>query len=222
MRFLRSLSFAALLALPACVATPQPNPPLLDPDRLASGTTRGSFNDLVGGVGAIDPPEATLRITPLDATRDPVLVTPRADGSFEVALEWGRHRLQPQLDGARGPIVDITLDAGLVVLAPRPACLRAPLEQGLPDTPIGATGEASVELANDCAGEVLIEQALLRGPSRFEVLDAPARIAPGAVASVRVRFAPDADRIEEEVLRLDVREGALEQRFVTLFGAGTR
>jgi hypothetical protein len=213
---------AAVLALTACVGTPQPNPPALDGDRLAAGNQRGSAIDIVGAPGAVQPPEATVWVTPLDTTADPVEVAPQSDGSFLVGVERGTHRLAPRLGDARGEGVDVEADVGLSIVRPAATCLIVPREVEATSTSLGGASELAVTIANDCAVDVDVVSATMRRASDFEIVEAPTRILAGTSGLVRVRFAPSAEGLREEIALVQVSGPADERRAVTLYGVATR
>lgn len=218
---LSSLIIAALV-LAGCVGTPQPNPPSIDGARLGAGTQRGTMIDIVGAVGAVEPAGATVRVTPLDSIEDPRDVLVAEDGSFSVTVERGVHRLEPRLDDRRGPVVDVAVDLGLAIVRPLSPCFEVPEVQEAAATRVGEASELEVVLVNGCASEALLAGAAMRRASDFEVVEAPARIEPGARSSVRVRFTPSAEGTREEVLLVEVSGPAVERRAVSLLGLGAR
>ncbi len=204
----------------ACIGTPQPDPPNVDPDRLFTTGERGTSVLLVGGAGAVEPAGASLRIANLE-TGDPVVaVAVGEDGAFSAVVEIlgsDELRLWAVAGEERSEPVDIVL-SDPVVRAPRPLAecfrtrpaLEAFVEEGR---------DLALELVNDCDEPLGLSRASLREPDApFSVGPAPGAIEAGGSAILVVAFAPVAAEPAEAILIVEVDAPVADRRPVTLVG----
>lgn len=223
-RALLCLSFA----LSACVVSPQPSPPELEPllgdgiDLIDGGTE--DLSDLMGfeaEPGSVIPATGSVIVTNLDTDDAPSTSVVRDDGSFSIALRavpGDTIRFQVDQDGARSEPVDIAVDdvgQTSAVSEDAPSCLVIDPARfvALP----GSGAARSIVISNDCTEAVRIASPRLRrgrGPFTFSPTQ-PILIEAGDVAFVTVRVAGTADE-SEDVLLLDILEPEIARRAITL------
>lgn len=212
---------APVVLLAGCLGTPQPDPPNLDPDLLATGGERGEDVMVIGGPGAVSPGGASLHLANLETADPVVVVAVGEDGAFSALLSAtyaDELRLWAVAGGDRSEPVDVVLTEP-IGLAPRPlaACFRS--EPAL--AAVVAEGrELTVVLVNECDETVSVSRASLREPDApFTVGPAPASIEPGGRADLAVSFAPPSADPAEAILLVEVDAPEHDRRPVTLFGS---
>jgi hypothetical protein len=223
---LRMLTVLALvLGLPACLGTPQPDPPNIDPSHLFGYGTDGPPTVLIQGeAGAVQPADVVLRIWSLDREEPAVDVTPAADGSFSVEVPGeigGEFRLQALQDEVRSLPVDVVVDGvDRVSLAPRPLadCLTASPEW---ETTIGPSGQTTIRLRNRCAEPVILSQIAIRTPVAAFAVVSPTTLEPlpaGEELPIVVEYVYAVGVPQEEILLIDVSAPVRDRRPITLIG----
>jgi hypothetical protein len=218
---------ALVLVLPACLGTPQPDPPnmVVDPSHLFGYGTDGPPTVLIQGeAGAVQPADVVLRIYSLDREEPAVDVTPAPDGSFSVEVPGeigGEFRLQALLDGDRSLPVDVVVDGvDRVSPAPRPLtdCLTVSPEW---ETTMGPGGEATIRLRNDCAEPVVLSRVAIRTPvSAFAVVSPTTleALPVGAEQPIVVEYVYAVGVPDEELLLVEVSAPVRDRRPITLRG----
>jgi len=218
---------AVLAAAGGCIATPQPNPPnivvTIDGDEVYSELTNWGGVDILGNPGAIDPPEAVLRVYDVDGSGPSVDVAVEADGSFHAEVDglYGdEFRLQAILEDDRSEALDLIVDTDGSRPAPRPLSACVTTEPGTwLEVPAG--GSAPVELRNDCDEAVTVESVALRfDPTGFSIVRAPAALPARSVDVVEVGFA-EGQAMTEDLLLIELSAASVpevDRRPITLVG----
>ena len=131
-RALAALLACALGALAGCEgsrgATPLPEPPALDGDRIDLPEVMPASQDLISVVGASRSatPGSTVRVTNLDTTDEPATALVESDGSFVVQVRATRGdelRFEAEKNGERSDALDFIVDVPLEP-SPRHDCIR--------------------------------------------------------------------------------------------------
>jgi hypothetical protein len=180
-RFLRTTRHGILLAvglawgLCACgpgAATPMPEPPSIDVNKVGGGEEVSNLASptpirLTGQAGAA-PPNATVRVTNLDETSDPVATSSDAEGRFAidiVASPGDELRFEARTSDWEAEPSDARVkdDLSGVTAVERPGCLA--LAEGY-TLDVIASEPAAVELTNHCAESVTIQNARMRDGQR--------------------------------------------------------
>lgn len=227
-RLLGALLFFSC-GLTACVATPIPDPPSLDPpdlDRIYEAGTSAGEIDIDGMAGAVDPGAVVVAVN-LDAMDPPVRVEADIDGGFSMIVPgFPTHlvRMHAELDDARSPPVDFVATGGGTPVPfdpPLADCLTIPVELAFGRVAIGATDTVSIPIANDCAADVEIDAIALRVPTAGlnVVTAAPLTVAASTEAVIEVEVAPASAGPLEEVLLLSIAAPEMGRRAVTLRGS---
>jgi hypothetical protein len=219
---------ALVVVLPACLGTPQPDPPNavgVDPAHLFGYGTDGPPTVLIQGeAGAVYPADAVLRIWSLDREEPVVDVTPAPDGSFAVEVPGeigGEFRLQALFDGDRSLPVDVVVDGiDRVSLALRPLadCLTISPEW---ETTVGPGGEATIRLRNDCAGPVVLSRIAIRTPVAAFAVVSPTTLDAlpvGAELPIVVEYVYSVGVPDEEILLIEISSPIFDRRPITLLG----
>jgi hypothetical protein len=230
-------SSLALLAgawlLGACgpgVATPMPEPPAaafdlggINRDPSPATTELGSVDAgyILGGVNTV-PPDATVRITNLDTPSAVAATTADALGAFKAVVfanDGQELRFEWVKDGQRSAPADAIVerpDPAVAVLkimpAPRFSCLK--LTPGFVLS-FSGDGTAALGVENGCDGGVTLQNPRTRtNLGDFAVTTAlPRPIPAGESASIDVSFTRAAAGLREEVLLVDVVQGATTLRY---------
>lgn len=223
---------AVVLALPlltSCVVSPQPSPPVDEPELDGGGigvigNAAEDFNQLLtfeAQPGTVVPADGVVVATNLDRTDAPSTVAVRADGSFAVALTGlpgHTVRFQVEQDSARSEPVDLEVDASgqtSTIVAGEPDCLVFEPERWVA---LDSFGDArSVVIRNDCEASVAFATPHLRrgeGPFTFTPTTS-FELAPGASQVVTVRASGN-DGEREDVLFLDVVQPVPARHAITL------
>jgi hypothetical protein len=221
----RWLAAGLVCLLASCVVSPQPDPPNLIPERVASRSTRGDSFLVVGEPGSVlARGPAVVSLAALDQPALPVLVSAvRSDGSFEVGpvidLPMGEVRLWARAADERTAGIDFAFASGSLVPAPHAlTCLT--IEPGdtleLEGVP-GVEAVAQIELVNGCGADVIVESVALRAPAAFTLGPVPPTVT--TRAAIEVRFTPAAPGDDlEEVLLITVAGAERDRRSITLHG----
>jgi hypothetical protein len=203
-------------------ATPIPEPPSLDPERVGLPPGPSLFGALItiqGQPGATNP-RATIRVTNLDSALEPVEVRADRSGGFEVQveiLEGNEVRLQALADDRRGDPVDFIYATEALEAPSRHACFQ--ITSGL-DLVFGEEPIAEILLENACAADATVDAAGTRlALSDFALETAlPIVVPAGESAVVRIEHASASREEREDVLFLNVGvDGELRRYPVTLF-----
>ncbi len=220
--------FALLLGLSACIGSPQPSPPNLEAEFL--GAQSGRATDLIDGVrvfgdeGSILPAEGTVVVTVLDGDAPPVAEPVQPDGSFEAVLPSAvvsdEIRVQVRNGGARSVPVDRILGEDELLVPARDACLTVAFEADASEVGIGRTEEVTVAVSSTCAEPRPLTTSL-RTAGPFRVVDAPAEVAAGATAEIRLAVTPTEPGTVEQTLFVEATAPTPDRRPVTLFVTGT-
>ncbi|MBN1774287.1 MAG: hypothetical protein JXB32_23710 [Deltaproteobacteria bacterium] len=208
----------------ACLGTPQPDPPNIDPSRVFGYGTLGPPTVLITGEpGAVTPAEATLRIYDLDLEEPAVDVVPRSDGSFEVEVPGAQGdelRLQVTLDEERGTPIDVLIATDRVELASRPLADCLTTSPAL-EAPVPAGGRATIRLVNGCAQPVAVSRIAVRRPAApFGAVSpaAPVELPAGGELPIVVEHPAGVDDLAEEILLVEISGPLPDRRPVTLSG----
>ena len=216
----------AILLLAGCLGTPQPDPPNVfgvDPDRLRSWPSDGPTVRIEGRAGAVYPPEASLRIYPLDRTEAAVDVTPDADGSFsvDVAGAYGEQfRLQVRLGEDRASPLDIIVDVDRVLLPERPLADCLTTTPG-PVASLVPGEQATIQVVNECSAPVSLSRIEPRTPDApFFVVSptAPVDVPSGGRLPVVVESLLAPGESGEELLLLEISAPQPDRRPITVVG----
>jgi hypothetical protein len=223
-----TLVTAGAIACGPGAATPMPEPPSIDVNRVGNGEevyplTGPAPIALLGDVGAA-PPHATVRVLNLDDTREAVATTADAEGRFslEIIASAGEElRFEARTSGGFAEPVDARVKDDLSGVTPsqHPECFVLETGRALEVT-AGAT--AAVRMTNECAGEVTLDDVRLRlGTAGFSFeAPTPLSVAPGASATVDVELTPGTTPAQD-VLFLDVVIDGMAERYpVSLRASG--
>lgn len=226
-----SATYGALIAsvflLAGCIATPQPNPPNIvveiEPDAVFTDITNRGGIDLFGHPGAIEPPEATLRVYNLDNDAPPVDETVDDDGSFHVEIDGengNAFRLQAILDEARSEAFDVIVEIGGVYPMPKPLALCLSTEpQTWIEVPTGVL--TNIEVTNDCDEVIVVSDTAFRfDPTNFVIRDAPPNIPARSSATIALEYVPGA-AASEDILMIELMPSLMnetDRRPITLVG----
>lgn len=221
----------ALLALVVgCGISPKPEPPsaeptlpVIDPVQIVSQepTDGPPEPTIVGGPGAVEPPDGIVRATNLDDTGDPLDAVIQADGSFALWLDLfagDEIRLQVITDAVRSEPFDFVVVSGKGALpAPRPLadCLiLAPAAQ------IDITKSLQVVVTNRCPFDVSVNAPLVRRPASGWIAGAgalwPSLLAPAAKVTIAMQ-APAGVDDAEEVIFIEAVGPQTDRRPITAF-----
>lgn len=215
-------------------ATPLPEPPGLDLDRIGPAAAPTEYRPDVypipihmAGEPGSAPAGALIQVTNLELPDPPSVATVAANGSFAVSLMGGSGdelRFQLVVDGQRGaPLdafyVDPSTPGAQNYLTPsmRHDCLS--LSPGFEVT-FENMGVAGLVLDNGCDGGVTIGNARSRsGASTSRVSNPlPVVLAAGETASLSLEFAGSAFQSSEDTLFVDATLGGRAIRYpITLF-----
>jgi hypothetical protein len=190
-------------------ASPLPEPPAIDGSRIGveNSIVPVSFPADIEIVGERDSasPGATLRVTNLDTTDDPVTTTVTDDGRFSVLVTvtpGDELRFEAFRAEYRSDPVDLVFDDGPLP-APRHDCIT--LTPGYLVEFDGSTAE-SLFIDNQCDSPAVVQDPRFRlGLSDFELTTAlPVTIEPSRSTSLRFSFDPQAAGIREDVFFTDI------------------
>ena len=210
------------------VATPMPEPPAFDlsginrdPLPVTTDLSTSNAGYVLGGANTV-PPGATVRITNLDQTSNVASTTASTEGAFqavvfandgeELRFEWA----QGARRSAPADAIVVKPDPTVMILriqpAPRFDCLR--LTPGFVlDFSSSATATLGVE--NGCAEPVSLQNPRSRRNIQDFSVEAalPVSVPVGQSASVTVAFERSAAGLREDVLFVDIVQGATAIRY---------
>ena len=201
-----------LLAATACgskwTATPLPEPPAVDGSRIHRPDLATAFAGSISveGDSRSASAGATLRVTNLDSTDDPVTTTVASDGSFvlEVLAEEGDEiRIDAVTREGRSEPVDLLVDDELMP-SPRHDCVRLVPEFSVEFRDGSRTEELMVH--NLCDLEVALANPRTRlGLAAFTLeSDLPLTIPAGESAALEFGFAEASPGAREDVFFIDI------------------
>jgi hypothetical protein len=219
-----------LVVVAACVGTPQPDPPNVDPTvngdliSLVPPRVRNMHVDLRGAAGAIEPATASLFVYNLDSSSPPAVVQPSPDGSFQVtvtAVGGDELRLFSVLDEQRSAPVDLLITPTGVTAPARPLADCFTVEPAA-ELLVTVGGTSSVSVSNDCSEAVRVAHVGLRSPLQGLTLGAwPSTLAPGEGFSLELSVELEAFA-GEEILLLEVDQPQADRRAITVVVTGVR
>jgi hypothetical protein len=203
-------------------ATPIPEPPSLNPDKIGipTGPSVVDTSITIQGQPGATAPRATIRVTNLDSAVEPVEVRADRSGGFEVRLEvpdGHEVRIQALSGDRRSEPVDFVHSDRELAASVRHACFR--ITSGL-DLVFDQAPSAEILLENTCAADATVDAAGTRlALSDFALETAlPIVVPAGGSAVVRIEHAPASRDEREDVLFLNVGvDGELRRYPVTLF-----
>jgi hypothetical protein len=187
-------------------ATPVPEPPALQADKLIAPTSVASINntaiEITAAKGAATP-GALVEFTNLDTTDLPVVTTVRADGSFSVRiLPVGELRAVVIAGAWRSKPLDFSFVGPAIVTTERPACLVV-----TPGLVTGARAGTTTRFTftNSCSGPVILSNVRTRlSPSQLTPeLAASPSIAAGSSADISIALTANVAPTEDEVVFVD-------------------
>ncbi len=227
--YLWSLIVVALVSA-GCVATPVPEPPLLDPPKtelVDVNYTRGDKYQLTGNRGSATE-NALIWVVNLDSLDPPVLATITDDGSFVVTVEGEiGHELRLQVrqgDARSEPVDTIIRDDGGLREVIRQDCLslEPAFDLDFGTVTVSETTPGFIEVSNRCGVELTIDDLRLRvEPAPFFINTAPPLSIPDrGAATIELGFTPGGPGQLEEILFLELSAPFTERRPVTLIGVG--
>jgi hypothetical protein len=203
----------SLLGLVACdanwTATPLPEPPALDGERIHTPEIMPAAAGELTIIG--DPSSvsagATLRILNLDTTDAPFTSRVEGDGSFElqVSADAGDElRIEAfNENGRSGPLDYLALQDGLVP-SPRHDCVRL-----IPETTLefgSSPDSADLVVQNRCDDELVLDnpRARLELPDFRLQSELPQTLAPNGSAALEFEFLEESAEAREDVFFVDI------------------
>jgi hypothetical protein len=191
-------------------ASPLPEPPAIDGSRIGVGNSIVPASVPVDieivGERASASPGATLRVTNLDTTDDPVTTTVSDDGRFSVVVSVSpgdELRFEAFRGEYRSDPVDLVSDDALSP-APRHDCIT--LTPGYLVEFDGSTAE-SLFIDNQCDSPAVVQDPRFRlDLPDFALTTAglPITVEPGRSTSLRFSFDPQAAGVREDVFFTDI------------------
>ncbi len=190
-------------------ASPLPEPPAIDGSRIGSGPSLAPASlpaeIEITGDRASASPGATLRVTNLDTTDEPVTTTVTDDGRFSVLVSVSpgdELRFEAFRGELRSEPVDRIID-GELTPAPRHDCIA--LTPGYVVEFDGSTAE-SLFIDNQCDAPAVVQDPRFRlGLPDFALTTAlPVTIEPGRSASLRFSYDPQSSETPEDVFFVDI------------------
>jgi hypothetical protein len=187
-------------------ATPVPEPPALQADKLIAPTSVASITstaiEITAEAGAASP-GALVEFTNLDTTDLPVVTTVRADGSFSVRiLPVGELRAVVIAGARRSKPLDFSFVGPAIVTTERPACLVV-----TPGLVTGARAGTTTRFTftNSCSGPVTLSNVRTRlNPSQLTPeLAASPSIAAGSSADISIALTANVAPTEDDVVFVD-------------------
>jgi len=210
----RSLLLALGVLLLACEgprgASPLPEPPAIDGSRIGVGNSLAPASvpadvELVGDTASASP-GATLRVTNLDTTDDPVTTTVAENGRFSVLVSVSpgdELRFEAFRGEFRSDPVELVVESTLSP-APRHDCVA--LTPGYL-VEFDAGSAESLTIANQCDAPLVVQNPRARlGLPDFELTtpELPVTIDPRRTASLRFSFDPQQPAPLEDVFFVDL------------------
>lgn len=191
-------------------ASPLPEPPAIDGSRIGFGHSIAPASvpadiELTGDRASASP-GATLRVTNLDTTDEPVTTTVADNGSFTILVSVSpgdELRFEAFRGDYRSEPVDLVIDSELTP-APRHDCIA--LTPGYVLEFDGSTAE-SLFIDNQCDAAAVIQDPRFRlDLPDFALTTAalPVTVEPGRSTSLRFNFAPQAAGPREDVFFVDI------------------
>jgi hypothetical protein len=231
LRTLARLLVALVVALPGCIASPQPSPPNLTDAAIGYGDSGADIMDghrVTGRPGAVEPAEGAVVLTNLDEERAIVAEPVRADGSFDVIAQGvpgSVFRLQARNGSARSAPFDFTIAADARALVPVEPALEgcfvvAPAyELDFGDVRVGTSVDRTLRVENRCPDAIELEPTRRRETSSpFSVVsDATATVPPGGAATITLRVTPLTPGALEGTIFVEARAPVRDRRPITLF-----
>jgi hypothetical protein len=205
-------------------ATPLPEPPALNPDRI--GITVGLIPATtiiwITAAPSAAPANALVRVTNLDSTDPTVSTTALANGAFEIRVpgEAGDElRFQALVGEQRSLPVDLIYAPATTtgfMSSPRHSCVS--LSPGF-ELLFGSAGSQELSLHSTCAGNVGIANPRQRRelPAFSLVTPLPLDVSPGATGTLGVAFSgANAAEVEDTLLFDVTSDGATLRYPITL------
>jgi hypothetical protein len=220
-----------------CGVSPQPEPPSARPKLDADSVLFDPKTIIVDAVafigepGAVVPAEGDVVVINLDSTGPPVVRPVESDGSFQLVIAGkpdDEYRFQIRSPKGRSQPIDLVGDVSGALLGPVPhpladcLTLTPALELEFASVKVASTLERTIVIRNDCASPLSFAASSFRTsiPAFVQVVAAPGSLAPGAQASVTLRFAPQSLGPVEEVFFVEVPLPDRDRRPISLFGTG--